>query len=344
MTIGILLVNLGTPRSPKEGDVKRYLTEFLTDGRVIDLPYFSRQLLVRGMIVPKRQREVAKLYSEIWEETGSPLLSHGRRLASALEDKLGAEFSVELAMRYQVPSIEAGLEALRERGVEYLVVVPLFPQYASATTGSIHQRVLEIVKGWNVIPPMSFIHQFSTHPAFIRALLTSAAEHDLASYDHFVFSFHGLPERHLMKADNSGCCLKKEGCCDTLRKGNRSCYAANCYATTRALQQALSIPDAMLTVAFQSRLGKDPWVKPHTNEVLDALSRAGVKRVLVFSPAFVADCIETIHEIGIQYREAFLAGGGEELDYVRSLNDRPEWVLALKEIIYENLPMSLTRG
>ncbi len=327
MVTGVLLVNLGTPDSPKPGDVKRYLTEFLTDGRVVDLPYVQRQLLVRGVIIPKRYKISAKLYESIWTKEGSPLLIYGKKVETLLQEKLGEGYKVKLAMRYQNPSIEEGLEALRE--VDKLIIFPMFPQYASATTGSVHQKVFKILSKWKVIPEVRFISEYATHPALIDAFCLRAKEYDLTQYDHILFSYHGLPERQIQKADSTGKCLKRGDCCAK----NTKCYAAQCLGTTKGIVQQLKIPEGKWSLSFQSRLGKAPWIKPYTDQVLKSLAENQKKRVLIFSPAFVSDCLETLEEVLSQYKELFIQEGGFSLDLLKGLNDHPKWIDAIERII-----------
>lgn len=335
--IGILLVNLGTPLSPSPKDVYRYLIEFLTDGRVIDIPWWKRQLLVRGMIVPFRYRQSARAYQQIWTKEGSPLLVYGRRVQSALQHTLGKDFVVELAMRYQEPSIQKGIASLIDAGVNHIIVLPLFPQYASATTGSVHQRVQEILGGYTVIPKLTLIDQYAVHPALISAFCTVSSKNNPEEYDHVLFSFHGLPERHLYKADRTGCCRCDATCCSQLTLKNRSCYSAQCYATAHAIADRLKLPKNQFSVSFQSRLGKDPWLQPYTSSRIAELAKQS-KKVLVFCPAFVCDCLETTYEIGIEYAAEFKHAGGKQLDLVTGLNDHPKWIEALHTIIQEHLP------
>ncbi|CCB89250.1 ferrochelatase [Simkania negevensis] len=334
--VGILLVNLGTPDSAKPRAVKRYLTQFLTDGRVIDIPFFLRQLLVRGVIIPKRYRNSAKLYQAIWKPEGSPLKIYSYELKDKLQEALGNSFQVELAMRYQTPSIETGLENLRS--CQKIVLIPLFPQYASATTGSVYQEVFRILQTWEVIPSLVCMDGFATHEEVIHAFCQAARQYDLAQYDHFLFSYHGLPERQVQKADRCHHCLKTPNCCQELTDKNRTCYAAQCVATTAAICRQLKLPQEAVSHCYQSRLGKDPWIQPYASNVLEKLAKEGKKKILVFSPAFVADCLETLQEIGIEYQAEFKQWGGEKLDLVEGLNARPEWVSALKSIILTQLP------
>jgi len=329
----VLLVNLGTPDSPLPKDVRRYLLEFLTDGRVIDIPWLWRQLLVRGFIVPRRYRESAKNYSEIWTDEGSPLLVYGNRVKILLQEALGSDYHVALAMRYQNPSIQDVLTKLE--AYPRLIVLPLFPQYASATTGSVLQKVMELLRNKQVIPETRFIQSFPVHNKMIDAFCDRANAFDLKSYDHVLFSFHGLPERHLKKADRQHYCLRKKDCCKTLCHQNQQCYSAQCHATAYAMARSLELKPEDYSITYQSRLGRDPWVKPYTSDVLMEQLKKGRKRLLVFCPAFVCDCIETIHEIAVEYREDFLQAGGETLDLVPGLNDHPLWIEALKELVLE---------
>lgn len=327
MKTGVLLINLGTPNSPKPGDVKRYLTEFLTDGRVIDLPPVQRNLLVRGVIVPRRYKESAKLYQSIWRKEGSPLLLNGKKVRECLQERLGSSYRVELAMRYQNPSIEAGLDALK--GLQRLVLFPLFPQYASATTGSVLQKAFKSLSTWNVIPEVRVVSNYFDHPSFIEAHVARAKEYPIKDYDHILFSYHGLPEKHIKKADDTGTCLVQKDCC----KKNPRCYAAQCLTTTEKITEKLKISRENWSLGFQSRLGKSPWLKPYADQELARLAKEGKKKVLVFSPAFVSDCLETLEEIGFQYKKLFIHNGGELLDLVEGLNDHPKWIEAIERII-----------
>jgi ferrochelatase len=333
---GILLVNLGTPQSPHIKDVYRYLIEFLTDERVIDVPWLKRQLLVRGMIVPARIRSSTRSYAQIWTPEGSPLLVYGRKVVDALQAQLGSDYHVELAMRYQVPSIETGLQKLSAAGVDKIVVIPLFPQYASATTGSVHQKVMETVKRWNVIPEIKFVNSYADHPGLIQAFCARLSEHVLKDYDHLIFSFHGLPERHLQNADPHGQCLKRSGCCNKVTDRNKHCYSAQCQATVKGIVKQLNIPADFYTVCYQSRLGKEPWLQPYASQVIAQKQKEKVKNLLVISPAFVCDCLETLYEIGIEYAQEFTHAGGGRLQLVGGLNEHPLWISALKSLVLEH--------
>jgi ferrochelatase len=327
---GVLLVNLGTPDSPEVSDVRTYLDEFLMDERVIDINAFKRTLLVKGIIVPFRSPKTSKLYKEIWDENGSPLLYFSKIQVAMVQEKLGDEYHVELAMRYQNPSIASALDKLKAAMVESIQVIPLFPQYASASTGSVIQKVMELVGKWQTIPPISFINSFHDNELMIDTFAQNAEKYQPESYDQILFSFHGLPERQLKKCDHSGQhCLKKNDCCATLTDVNKFCYSAQCHDTARLIAKRLNIPAEKYSVCFQSKLGKEPWVQPYTSEVLKELAEKGKKRLLVFCPAFVADCLETLYEVSVEYHEEFRALGGEEVQLVASLNDDPKFIEAL---------------
>lgn len=330
---GVLLVNLGTPKSPHPSAVYRYLLEFLTDGRVIDMPWIKRQLLVRGCIVPLRYRQSAKLYRRLWTDKGSPLLMHGKAVEKELQEVLGDSYHVALSMRYQSPSIDEGLEKLKNARVEEILILPLFPQYASSTTGSVHQMVMKCIQKWLIIPKLIFLDHYCDHPGLIHAFQQRANQYRIASYDHILFSFHGLPERHIRKADQSGTCLSND-CCQTACR-NRFCYKAQCHATALALATSLSLSRENYTICFQSRLGKEPWLQPYTSDVLQECASKGFKRVLVFCPSFVCDCLETTCEISHEYGEEFKKLGGEELQLVEGLNSHPAWIEALRTIVLE---------
>ena len=340
MRRGLLLINLGTPDSAGVSDVRTYLDEFLMDPRVIDLSPLARWALVKLLILPRRPKESAHAYQKIWTERGSPLLFHTVDLAEKVQRKLGEEVQVEVAMRYQSPSIESALERFRQAGVDHIVVFPLFPQYSSAATGSAVEKVwAEASKRWNT-PHLVNVPAFYDHPAFIEAFRQVAAPVIAETNpDRVVLSFHGLPERHVQKSDETADqshCLATDTCCDSICEANRNCYRAQCFATARALCVALGVDDYEVT--FQSRLGKDPWVKPYTDERLDAMPSESVESVAVLCPAFVADCLETIEEIGMRALEDFVAAGGSALTLVPSLNATDAWADAVAQIANEHTP------
>ncbi len=335
---GVLLVNLGTPDSPETKDVRRYLDEFLMDPRVIDVGPVSRALLVKGIIVPFRSPKTSKLYKHIWsDKTGSPLLHYSKLQLKMLQERLGDGYLVELAMRYQSPSIASALTRLKEALVESIQVIALFPQYASASTGSVHEKVMEIVSKWPTIPSISLANSFHDNQLMIETFANNAKKYKPETYDHVLFSFHGLPQRQLMKCDHTGnYCLKIDSCCNTLNDTNKFCYSAQSHDTARLIAGKLNLPKEKYTICFQSRLGKDPWVQPYTSEVVAKLAKEGKRRLLVFCPAFVADCLETVYEVTREYGAEFKALGGEHIQLVESLNDSPTWIDALEEMVRGN--------
>ncbi len=333
---GILLVNLGTPDAPTRPAVYRYLQQFLLDPRVIDYPWLARNLLVRGIIVPFRAGKSAKLYQKLWTENGSPLKYYGEQVAHGLQQLLGDQYMVMLGMRYQNPSIEAALAQLLQQQVSEIIVFPMFPQYASATTGSVHDEVMRLLRRRQTIPPIKFINSYYDYEPMIDIFADNARQFNLDSYDHIIFSYHGLPQRQLRKADDFNHCLRQPDCCQCISSVNQFCYSAQCYATTRAIAAKLGLSADRYTTSFQSRLGKEVWAQPYTSDILEQQAKKGAKRLLVFSPAFVADCLETLIEIGVEYQEEFEALGGEKVDLVPSLNDHPRWIEAIRDLIKAN--------
>lgn len=332
---GVLLINLGTPDSPSTADVRKYLREFLMDPLVIDINPISRTLLVKGIIVPTRGPKSAKLYQKIWDEkTGSPLLYYSQLQHKLLQEKLGDAYQVELAMRYQSPSIASALQRLKDALIYDIVVIPLFPQYASASTGSVYDKVMELVKQWPTKPTIRFINSFHDDELMIETFADNARKHKIETYDHILFSFHGLPQRQLAKSDHTHkTCLKSADCCQILTDANRYCYSAQSHHTAKLIAEKLNIPKEKYTICFQSRLGNDPWVQPYTSEVVHQLAKEGKKRLLVFCPAFVADCLETVYEVPVEYGDEFKALGGEEVTLVESLNDSPKFIEALEKMV-----------
>ena len=345
--IGVLLVNLGTPDSPKTSDVRKYLNEFLTDGRVIDYPWLPRQVLVKGLITPLRAKNSAKTYKEIWSDTtGSPLMYHSLQLKEKLQQafdnnphragEVHNEYEVFLAMRYQSLGLADVLQEMKMKQFDKIIVFPLFPQYASATTGSVHQLVMKNMADWWEIPDVSFINSYYDNPEMIAAYADAGAKYGLENYDHILFSFHGLPIRQLKKASkDNGCnhCQSVANCCETIGEKNKFCYGSQSYATAYAIADRLGLSKDQYTICFQSRLGRDPWMQPYASEVVEDLAKRGIKKILCFCPAFVADCLETIYEVAEEYQEEFEEYGGEKIQLVESLNDRQVWVDCIKNII-----------
>jgi len=326
---GVLLVNLGSPDSPSVSDVRRYLRQFLMDGKVLDAIYPVRFFVVHALILPKRPRESAEAYQKVWLPEGSPLVVISRQQQEELGRRL--KIPVELAMRYQNPSIESAISKLVTQGVEELVVVPLFPHFAMSSYESAAERVKTVLAKRAPQITARYVPPFYDDPDFIDALAASAADHLAADYDHLLFSFHGLPERHLRKADPTGShCLASEDCCEGCHVAHDTCYRAQCYKTVAAFIAKTGIPADKYSVAFQSRLGRDPWLKPYTDHVIAELPAKGIKKLLVMCPAFVADCLETIEEIGMRAQDDFVNAGGETLTLIPCLNDHPRWHDALE--------------
>ena len=332
MKKGILLVNLGTPDAPTKSAVYRYLKQFLLDRRVIDYPWLRRNLLVRGLILPFRTGASTKLYQQLWTKNGSPLKYYGEQLTNGVQKILGNDYAVQLAMRYQKPSIKSGLNTLLSKQLSEIVVLPLFPQYASASTGSVYEEVMQVLSKKETIPNLRFINSFYDYPPMIDVFVENAQQYDFNQYDHILFSYHGLPERQLTKADNANHCLQSKDCCQQITANNQFCYSAQCYATTAAIVKKLGLQPHQYTVCFQSRLGKK-WIQPYTDKVIEQLAAKNAKRLLIFSPAFVADCLETTVEISLEYQEEFEKLGGEKVDLVESLNIHPKWVKGVADLV-----------
>lgn len=328
---GVLLINLGTPDSPSVGHVRSYLSQFLNDPRVIDIPWLLRKMLVNLIIVPFRAPKSAKIYQKLWTDKGSPLLYYSERARDLLQQELDSTYEVHLAMRYKNPSIPDVLETMRKKNYERIIVVTMFPQYASASTGSALEEVMRVVSKWWVIPELKFVSQYFDHPSYIEAFAERGRKYNINEYDHVLFSYHGLPERQVDKVYDEGLCSDHD-CEHEITEENRYCYKATCYATTRLLAAKLNIPQEKYTVCFQSRLDKK-WLKPFSDEVVRQCGDKGMKKILVFSPAFTADCLETIIEIGDEYQEIFTEHKGEKVQLVESLNDHPLWIKCLKELV-----------
>ena len=327
----VLLVNLGTPDSPKTKDVRSYLFQFLNDKRVIDIPFLIRKFLVNCIIVPLRAPKSAKVYKELWTDRGSPIIYHTDDLKNKLTKELGDDFHVEYAMRYKNPSLKKILNSWEGKNFEQIIILPLFPQYASATNGSIIEMAMDVIKKWWVIPEVSFVSQFYDHEFFLKGFEEQGNKHNIKEYDHVLFSFHGLPERHVDKVYDEGLC-KDNDCEKGVSMSNLFCYKATCYETAIQLAKRFKLKKSDYSVGFQSRLGRG-WIEPFSDKIIEDLAKKGAKKVLVFSPAFVADCLETIIEIGDEYQEIFEEFGGEKVQLVESLNSSETFVKGLKEII-----------
>ncbi len=328
---GVLLINLGTPDSPSVGDVSSYLSQFLNDPRVIDIPWLLRKMLVNLIIVPFRAPKSAKIYQKLWTDKGSPLLIYSNRAKELLQASLGEDYEVHLAMRYKNPSIPNVMAAMRKQNYQKIIVLTMFPHYASASTGSALEEVMRVLRTWWVIPELKFVSQYYDHPLFIDACVARGKKYNVNEYDHVLFSYHGLPQRQVDKVYNDGLC-EDHNCEDEVTEENKYCYKATCFATTRLLAERLNIPKEKYTVCFQSRLDKK-WLEPFSDKVVEDCAKKGMKKILVFSPAFTADCLETIIEIGDEYQHIFKEHGGEKVQLVESLNDHPVWISCLKDLV-----------
>ena len=284
--------------------------------------------------MPFRAPKSAKLYEQIWTKEGSPLLTNSNKMKVLLQKELGNNYIVELGMRYQSPSLESALDNLRKARVDKIIMIPLYPQYASSSTGSSVAEAIRLMQKWEVTPSVEVISKFYDNPDFINACVAVAKKYTISDYDYVIFSYHGLPERHILKGSKhyglSTC--KLGACCNAITKNNQYCYRANCFETTRQLVKHLDIPEGKYESTFQSRLN-DKWIKPYSDKVIAKKGKEGKKKILVFSPAFVADCLETIYEIGTEYDEILKENGGEKITLVESLNDHPLWIEALKKMV-----------
>jgi protoporphyrin/coproporphyrin ferrochelatase len=331
---GVLLVNLGTPDSPSVPDVRKYLREFLMDRRVIDISFIARWALVNLIIAPFRAPKSAKTYKELWEDRGSPLMFHGVDLKAKIQDSLGDEYIVAFGMRYQNPTILSALDELLDQNVKKIIVLPLFPQYASATTGSVFEQVMDDIKGRLVLPELDFISQYPDDELMIKTFADMGRKYMKSmEYDHVVFSYHGLPERQIKKSSVDGYCQLSAKCCANYHAKNQFCYRAQCFLTSRKLAEELSLNDDKYSVFFQSRLGKDPWIQPYAEDEIKRLAKEGKKKILIFCPSFTADCLETSIEVGEEFKEIFIEEGGETWQLVESLNSQDLWVESLKKMV-----------
>jgi ferrochelatase len=327
----VLLLNVGTPDSPKTPDVRKYLFEFLNDKRVIDIPWLLRKILVNLIIVPFRAPKSAKLYQKLWSGKGSPLLYHGLSVQEKLQQKLGDDYIVKLAMNYQQPNISKVVKDVLQQNVNRIIAFPLFPQYASSTTGSAIEKLFKILASEYKIPAVSTILQYYDHPLYLNAVKERVLESNYQNYDHILISFHGLPLSQVNKSHHKKSC-ETYNCTKEVNAENQYCYHASCYATSRLIAEKLNLDSSRYTICFQSRIAKE-WLSPFTDEVIIDLAKAGKKRLLVICPSFTADCLETTVEIGHEYTDLFLRNGGTELKLVESLNDSESWIKAIEEMV-----------
>jgi len=331
MSKGVLLVNLGSPESTAAGDVRRYLREFLMDGRVIDVPWLMRMFIV-GMVLIKRPKESAEAYRKIWTSEGSPLIVTSRRVQAKLQERVTVP--VELAMRYRFPSIKEAVGKLAAGKIDEVLVIPLFPHYAMSSYETAVVRVKKVAR--QVARKMRIEVQppYGDTPDYIAALTASAKNYLEAGYDHLLFSFHGVPVRHLRQTDPTrDHCLVAMNCCNVASPAHATCYRAQCFKTVAAFVKQAGVPAGKYSVSFQSRLGRDVWLMPYTDVVLGELPKRGIQKLLVICPAFVSDCLETLEEIGLRGRETFLSAGGKEFALVPCLNEHPLWLAALENMV-----------
>jgi len=327
----VILINVGSPDSSSTKDVRKYLSEFLNDPRVMDIPWLLRKILVNLVIVPFRAAKSARLYRLLETGKGFPQIYYGEAVKEKLQQQLGGEFCVFSAMRYGSPGLREVIGQILDEGCQQLVAIPLYPQYASCTTGSALSQIMRELQTREVIPELQFVSQFYDHPGFVRAFAARIRASAYQEYGHLVFSFHGLPLRQIRKVhphvDPAGCSCETE-----LPEHGKYCYKAACYETSRLIAAELGLGPDDYSVAFQSRMSAD-WMEPFTDELLAKKAGEGVPDVLIAAPSFVADCLETTVELGVDYEELFLRSGGKRLSYVESLNDMDEWVEVLKELV-----------
>ncbi len=331
---GVLLVNLGSPESTDPKDVKKYLGEFLMDERVIDVPYWFRSFLVKGIVLNTRPKKSAAAYQKIWWDEGSPLIVLSERLQEKVQAK--TELPVALAMRYGNPSIKAGLQELYDKGVKELLLIPLYPQFAMATTETILVLAEELRRAYFADMKITHIPAFYNKPEYVKALSNSISDY-LADkdYDHLLFSYHGVPERHIRKSDITKSHCKIDGsCCNSKSDAHEFCYRHQCYQTTKNVIKELGLDERKVSTSFQSRLGVDPWLQPYTDRtIVKKAEKEGVKKLAIVTPAFVSDCLETLEEIAMEGKEEFLEAGGEEFYTVPCINDNEEWIDVLAKWI-----------
>ncbi|MFK5958749.1 MAG: ferrochelatase [Lutibacter sp.] len=323
---GALLVNLGSPDSTSTNDVKKYLDEFLMDKRVIDTPYLLRAFIVKGIILNTRPKKSAEAYKKIWWKEGSPLIVLSERLHKKVKEH--SNIPVELAMRYGKPSIQNGIKNLADKGVTEIFLIPLYPQFAMATTETIVVLANKIIKKQFPQIKLTNFPAFYNNEKYIKVLSTTIqTELEKKNPEHLLFSYHGVPERHIKKSDITKSHCKIDGsCCNTTSVAHEFCYRHQCYETTKLVAKQLNLKEGTFSTSFQSRLGRDPWLQPYTNKTIDTLALNGIKNLAVVTPAFISDCLETLEEIGIEAKESFLENGGEKFNTIPCLNDNDEWV------------------
>jgi ferrochelatase len=333
---GVLLVNLGSPDSPSVPDVRRYLREFLMDGRVLDVNWFTRFCIVHFAILPSRPKLSAHAYQSIWTPEGSPLVVISANVRRRLQEKV--EAPIELAMRYQNPSIPSAMRKLADKGVDDLLLIPLFPHYAMSSFESAVERVKEVAASMSPRLRITVQPPFFGDADYIGALVANARPFLEKGFDHLLFSYHGVPERQIRKSDPTGChCLTRPDCCETPSPAHATCYRFQCFRTTAEFAKKANLPANKYSISFQSRLGRHPWLKPYTDFEIPRLAKEGMKKLLVISASFVADCLETLEEIGIRGRQSFLEAGGSEFGLIPCPNEHPVWIATLERMVTEFL-------
>jgi len=335
MKRGIVLMNLGSPDSTSVKDVGRYLNEFLMDERVIDKPYLLRKLLVSGIIVPFRSPKSAEAYKSIWTPEGSPLIEYTRQLQKELQ--LQTKVPIEIAMRYGNPSVKSAYDKLQSQAApEEVIAIPLYPHYAMSSYETAVEYAREIHSKNKYPFKLTFIKPFFSHSYYINALTESIRPYLSQPYDHILFSYHGIPERHVMKTDPTNShCLKAINCCSLDSSAHATCYRHQIITTTNLVAEQLQIPHGKFSFSFQSRLGRDEWLKPYTAKRFTEMPREGIKKLLIVCPAFVSDCLETLEEIAHEGKDSFVQSGGESLTLIPCLNTHPLWVETLASWIKE---------
>ena len=324
---GVLLVNLGSPDSPNPKDVRKYLDEFLMDERVIDTNIILRNILVRGIILNTRPKKSAEAYQKIWWDEGSPLVVISERFHKKVASK--TDIPVALGMRYGSMSIKEGYEKLHKQGVTEVLLVPLYPHYAMSSFETVEVKALEVQKKFFPSMKTETLPAFYNEPNYIKVMAENIRKNlEGFKYDHILFSYHGIPERHILKSDTTGSHCKLDGsCCDTPSKAHETCYRHQCFETTKEIVKELGLKEGMYSNSFQSRLGRDPWLKPYTDFEFERLPQEeGKKNLAVITPAFVSDCLETLEEIAMEGEHQFKEGGGKTYKHIPCLNENDDWV------------------
>jgi protoporphyrin/coproporphyrin ferrochelatase len=338
----VLLANLGSPDSCEVKDVRSYLNEFLMDERVIDIPKILRTILVKGIIVPFRAPKSAEKYKTVWTENGSPLIHISKQVQAKLQKAIN--LPVELCMRYANPTPDSAFKNLSNHNPELkeVILVPLYPHYAMSSYETAVEQVKKVYQEGNYSFQLKVVPPFYKHPKYIQALANSIKPFLEKQYDHILFSYHGIPERHVKKTDGTKAhCLITKDCCNVSSTAHSTCYRHQVMATTQLVAAQLGLPKEKFSVSFQSRLGADAWLKPSTAEQLSLFPKQGIKKLLILCPAFVSDCLETLEEIEMEGRETFMENGGEEFTVIPCLNDRDEWIETLSQLVQDSKANSI---